>query len=640
MLPPAQTSLFQKVGVKFLFLGSNSASMKTRFLVPIFLLFFCFVLQAQKEKRLDSLFQAYENQPDGIEKIGTLDQLYYGIFHLRKPEDVLPYVKEQLQLSKAFNYKKGEGDALYNYGNYYRRVYAFDSARYYFERAASIWEVLENNPGKFKTLNGLAKIEQLEGNFARALSLYEKVMETAREMKSGIRIAEINREIATIYMDKGSYEIAVKNMLNGLNGLDSLKKPYPEKRADMLVGVGRIESLRGNDKAALEPLMEGLKIFEEQGNPLWECITHTEIGYAYIGLDDIDKAIEHFNKSLELSITAGRKGFEAICYHNLGLANRKKGNLDIAEDFLNKSISLGKTTANNNVSSYNELGSLFLEQNQTLKAIDNHTRAIHLADSIQSLAELKDGYEGRSLAYEKSGEFQKALEDKKQFIILNDSIFNTVKSQQIEELRTIYETEKKEQQIALLEQEAKVNSLQKMLLGGGLGLSVLILGFGFYGVRQKLKRNKVEKEKVEAELAFKRKELTTHALHLAKKNEVLEGLKQKAEKLKDLEESKNGYQQLIRTINFDLQDDNNWENFSRYFEEVHKNFNSNVKSRYPLVTSNELRLLALLKMNLSSKEIASILNISSEGIKKARYRLRKKLDITTEDSLQDIVLSL
>ncbi|MEW2921192.1 tetratricopeptide repeat protein [Muricauda sp. ANG21] len=614
--------------------------MKTKFLVSIYLLFFCFILQAQKEERLDSLLNVYENQPDGIEKIETLDQLYYGTLHLRKPEDVLPYVKEQLQLSKTLNYKKGEGDALFNYGNYYRRIFAFDSAHYYFELAASIWEELDDNEGKFKTFNGLAKIEQLQGNFTKSLELYEKVMQTAINMKSGIRIAETNREIATIYMDKASYEIGIKYMLNGLRGLDSLKKPYLEKRADMLVGVGRIESLRGNDEAALPHLAEGLKIFEEQQNPLWQCITHTEIGYAYLGLEEIDKGIEHFKKSLEISISSGRKGFEAICYHNLGLANRKKGNLVLAEDFLTKSIALGKTTANNNVSSYNELGSLFLEKNQMADAIKNHTRAIHLADSIQSLAELKDGYEGRSLAYEKNGQFKEALEDKKHFINLNDSIFNTTKSQQIEELRTIYETEKKEQQIVLLEQEAKVSHLQKMLLGSGLGLSVLVFGFGFYGIRQKLKRNKAEREKLDVELAFKKKELTTHALHLAKKNEVLEGLKQKAKELKEGETSKNGYQQLIRTINFDLQDDDNWKNFSRYFEEVHKDFNSNVKAKFPEITSNELRLLALLKMNLSSKEIANILNISQEGIKKARYRLRKKLNITTEDSLQDLVLSL
>jgi tetratricopeptide (TPR) repeat protein len=622
-------------------LVSKSASMKTiSHVLGGLLLLSTSLLFAQKDSTLDSLLTVYQNQSEGIDKIETLDHLYYEVFQKKKPEDVLPYVKEQLKLSKTFNYKKGEGDALFNYGNYHRRTYSFDSARYYFQLAKPIWETIENKAGMFKTLNGLAKVEQLSGNFDKSIGLYEDVMQTAIDMKSGIRIAETNREIATIYMDKGVYELGIKNMLAGLSGLDSLKKPHPRQRADMLVGVGRIESLRGNDEAALEPLMKGLGIFEDQENHLWECITHTEIGYAYLGLDNIDKGIEHFKKSLEISISSGRKGFEAICYHNLGLANRKKGNLDLAEQFLKKSIDLGKTTANNSVSSLNELGSLSLEKNEPLESIKHHTEAIQLADSIKSLVELKDGYKGRSMAYEKNGQYQKALEDKKQFIILNDSIFNSTKSQQIEELRTIYETEKKEQQIALLEQEAKVSKLQKYLLGGGLGLSILVFGFGFYGIRQKLKRNKAEKAKVDAELAFKKKELTTHALHLAKKNEVLESLKQKAETLKKEESSKNGYQQLISTINFDLQDDNNWENFSRYFEEVHKDFNSNVKTKYPQVTPNELRLLALLKMNLSSKEIANILNISQEGIKKARYRLRKKLNIQTEDSLQDLVLSL
>jgi ATP/maltotriose-dependent transcriptional regulator MalT len=187
-----------------------------------------------------------------------------------------------------------------------------------------------------------------------------------------------------------------------------------------------------------------------------------------------------------------------------------------------------------------------------------------------------------------------------------------------------------------LKQKSKNENLIRILLIIGLLFSLA----AFYAIRQKLKRNKLEKEKVDAELAFKKKELTPHALHLAKKNEVLEGLKQKAEELKASENNQNGYQQLIRTINFDLQDDNNWENFSKYFQEVHKDFNSNVKEKFPEVTPNELRLMSLLKMNLSSKEIANILNISPDGIKKARYRLRKKLNINTDNSLQDFVLGL
>ena len=109
----------------------------------------------------------------------------------------------------------------------------------------------------------------------------------------------------------------------------------------------------------------------------------------------------------------------------------------------------------------------------------------------------------------------------------------------------------------------------------GLISLTLLSGLLYYGVRQKLKRSKLERERLDIELNYKKKELTSHALHLAKKNEVLENLKQKAKELK--ENNSTNYNQLIQTINFDLQDDNNWENFKKYFEEVHTEFNSNVK---------------------------------------------------------------
>lgn len=214
-------------------------------------------------------------------------------------------------------------------------------------------------------------------------------------------------------------------------------------------------------------------------------------------------------------------------------------------------------------------------------------------------------------------------------------------------MRAIFDTEKKEQQIArqeaeidLLEEREKVSSLQKTLLGGGLGLSLLALGFGFYGFRERIKRNKLEKEKVEAELAFKKKELTTHALHLAKKNEILEEVKQKAKELKAEENTEKGIQALIQIINFDQQDDKAWENFTQFFEEVHKNFGKLAMAKYPDITKNELRLMALMKMNLSSKEIANILNISSDGVKKARQRLRKKMNLSSNASLETTVMAI
>ena len=600
-------------------------------------------LQAQENQKLDSLLQLYTSMSDDVEKVNLLDHIYDQTLFAKTSKDAFIIAQKQLKIATRIKYVIGKGKAYHNHANYFRNIYEFDSARYYYKKSLDIWNVTNYPKGLYSTFYGWGKIEQLSGNFDLALAKYDSLIRISLQLNIGRDLALAKREKATVYMDKSSYKLAIAELLEALKILDSCEKKDLRLKADLLVGLGRTETLRENYLSALKPLNEGLDIFENLNDPVWIAIAQIELGLAHMHLGELYKSEVFFSKSLNYSLKHENKVFEAISLMNLGITYRKKGDLKKSLEHLNKTLNIGKSSSNNLAATYNEIGNTYLDGKKYSKAIENYSKAIKISDSTENTADLKNAYQWRSKAYEESGKYKNSLIDHKQFQLLKDSIFNTTKSKQIEELRTIYDTEKKEQQIALqekeitvLEQKEEISTLQKIVLGSMLIVSL----FGFYGIRQKLKRNKLEKERVDVELAFKKKELTTHALNLARKNETLENLKVKAQELKEKETTTTGYNQLIRSINFDLQDDNNWENFSRYFEQVHKDFNSNIKSKYPEVTSNELRLMALLKMNLSSKEIANILNISPEGIKKARYRLRKKLDITTEDSLQDLVLSL
>ncbi len=601
-------------------------------------------VSAQENKKLDSLLIVYKSQRQDTSKVKTLHQLFSELRH-EDWDRAYTYNEEAIFLSKKLNYPVGEGIGYLNHAYYYRFLPNADSARFYFSKSV---ELLKRNDAKneqWKSLNEYATFETIQGDFKKAITLADEGQNIAIELNSGTKLIDNLQRKSTIYMDTGDFELAMTETLKASKIADTISPPDLKRKAIALADIGRIDMLRGNYTKSIEPIQQSLTIFEKLKDDLWMAIISMELGNVHWYMEDYDAASENYKKSLELSRKMGRKDFIASNLSNLGLISMSRKHYDEAIKYLEEAIKIKKkvSSLNNLIINYNNLGVAHFKIRSYKKSLENHSVAIKLADSINALDILRDGYSGRSKAYESMGDFKNALLDQRNYQIVNDSVFNTTKSAQIEELKTQYETEKKEQQIVLqekeitvLEQQASISNLQKLLLGIGLLLSLI----GFYAIRQKLKRNKLEKEKVDAELAFKKKELTTHALHLAKKNEVLESLKQKAQELKENEESKKGYQQLIRTINFDLQDDNNWENFARYFEEVHKDFNSNVKSKFPDVTSNELRLMALLKMNLSSKEIANILNISPEGIKKARYRLRKKLDITTEDSLQDLVLSL
>jgi len=91
---------------------------------------------------------------------------------------------------------------------------------------------------------------------------------------------------------------------------------------------------------------------------------------------------------------------------------------------------------------------------------------------------------------------------------------------------------------------------------------------------------------------------------------------------------------LENKIKFDEQIDQNWEQFTKAFKETKKGFFKTLTTRHPEVTKNDMRLSALLSMHLGTKDIASILNISDLGVKKARYRLRKKLSLGSEESME------
>ncbi|SFZ92796.1 DNA-binding transcriptional regulator, CsgD family [Flaviramulus basaltis] len=614
------------------------------FTIILFLFFISFNFFSQDDKKLDSLILAYHKLAYSVEKINTAEKIY--IYQReRNSESAQYYLHECLKLSKELNLKNEEAKALKNLGNYYVHYHNLDSLRYYFNQSEYEYGILKNKTQLFKVLQAWNRAENLEGNFEVALQLSNKALKTAEELQNGLMLSDAHQQKSTIYLDKGDYKNAINQLINASKALDTLKSKKPLKLAIINVGIGRTETLRDNYKEAIPYITKGIKTFENLNHNKWLAISYMELGNTYYDLKDYTNALLIYKKGLKISETMNWNNFIAPYTSNIGAIYLEEKEFDKALKYFFKSneISSKHGSINNQIIYLNDVASAYFGKKNYNKSLNYYTQAIHLADSIGSIDNLSDAYLERSETYENLNLIELALSDYKKYHNLKDSIFNSTKSKQIEELKTKYETEKKEQEILLqkneinlLKQKGEINNLYKILFGIGFLLSLI----GFYAVRQKLKRSKAEKEKLDLELDFKRKQLTTHALHLAKKNEVLEGLKQKAEELKSLENSQNGYQQLIRTINFDLQDDNNWENFSKYFQEVHKDFNSKVKQRFPDVTSNELRLMSLLKMNLSSKEIANILNISHEGIKKARYRLRKKLDITTDDSLQDLMISL
>ena len=149
---------------------------------------------------------------------------------------------------------------------------------------------------------------------------------------------------------------------------------------------------------------------------------------------------------------------------------------------------------------------------------------------------------------------------------------------------------------------------------------------------------KVRNDQLSQEFDAKNKELAVSTMSLIKKNELLSLIK---EDLKKTSEDNRSIKSVITTINKNIsEEDNTWNVFKEAFDNADKDFLKKVKLAHPSLTPNDLRLCAYLRLNLSSKEVAPLLNISVRSVEIKRYRLRKKMDLPHEQGLVEYILSI
>ena len=153
----------------------------------------------------------------------------------------------------------------------------------------------------------------------------------------------------------------------------------------------------------------------------------------------------------------------------------------------------------------------------------------------------------------------------------------------------------------------------------------------------------VKAERLMDELRFKNKELTSATLHLMQKQQTLSAVRTKVEDLEkkiDQPALRKEIRRLHSLLNSNDRLEDDWEKFGLLFDQVHVDFLARLQKTYPNLKPKDRKLCAFLRMNLTTKEIAPLLNISVRGVEISRYRLRKKLDLPTEVNLTEFITSL
>ncbi|PLX20253.1 MAG: hypothetical protein C0599_09425 [Salinivirgaceae bacterium] len=159
-------------------------------------------------------------------------------------------------------------------------------------------------------------------------------------------------------------------------------------------------------------------------------------------------------------------------------------------------------------------------------------------------------------------------------------------------------------------------------------------------IESELKNTKILNESLESELEFQRRELTNLALNLVNKNEFLENVKNLVKEIKstsEVKEKEKLIDKLLNQINQSMNIDKDRKTFYLHVEDTYDDFFVKLEQNFPTLTRKEKQLAALLRLNLSSKEIAHLQNISPKSVEMNRYRLRQKMNLEQGENLTEYI---
>jgi len=359
---------------------------------------------------------------------------------------------------------------------------------------------------------------------------------------------------------------------------------------------------------------------------------YNNIASAYNKLKQTNKAQSYFQKALDEALKIDFRYILGAIYNNLGILEMEKGAYPSAKTYFDKSITIRQEDNEQMglAQSYNVLSQYYLNLCDYDSCIWASQNSLNIS-SVNNLLELqKSAHYLLITAYEKKGMLAKALQEQKSFNIINDSIGNSNKMNRLTQLEIAQEVEKIE--------KANKNKLTKLkyqyailflILFSIVIISILIARL--YKI-QKKKLN-LEYSKLKLSVETKNRELTTNVMQLIQKNELINNV---VKELLTLKKDINAHsQQTLHKIILNLQSQTNkeiWQEFELRFNKVHNDFYSRLMQEHPSITASEKRLCALLRLNMTSKEIAAITHQTLRGVEVARSRLRKRLCLTGRDT--------
>jgi DNA-binding CsgD family transcriptional regulator len=380
------------------------------------------------------------------------------------------------------------------------------------------------------------------------------------------------------------------------------------------------------------------------------------IGMCYLKTAQYDSARIYFQRVFDNAhIMKSEVAWKGIALGNIGLTYFLQNNFNKATEYLSQAVPLTMqgNIYDNTVRFASHLSEIFRKQNSPGEAkrfLDISLNAAHMANNNENYF----------TAYNAAASYHRSIKDPALYIVYSDSanIFENKLAAQ-KDLNTKYKIEMAVQYEQVKEREksfASEKQRQLLLRNAIIAFVVLLMIISLLVYNRAQIKNKgrqqqliAQKQLAENELQTATQQLNAFTQSIREKNEFIEKASQEIERVNaELNLAKNerpGLAFLPEPDNHSLRllqnsvllTDEDWRNFTRLFEKVHGGFFQRLKEKLPGLSPAETRFTALIKLQLSNKEMASMLGVGTEAIRQIRSRLKKKLNSDAEEGIEELV---
>jgi tetratricopeptide (TPR) repeat protein len=496
-----------------------------------------------------------------------------------------------------------------------------------------------------------------------ALIILRKLHAEAVDKKDAITEGISLQKMGQICYNQGHYAQALEFYLHADNVFSSLNNK--NLWAANLGEMGVLYYYNKQLSKSRQTYNKALSLYKQTRNVKGQAEIFGNIGHLYEKNHQYDSAFYYQRLALRNYTAINYNQGAAKIYENLGSIYEDLAKYDSAYTCFEHSLQLYKAD-NNEIASIeviNNLGDMLRKTGKYNASIVQSRRALALATQTGNIYQQASCTKDLGQAYELMNKMDSAYHYSELSRRYSLEVYSKEGVNQTAFLQVLYDISKKSDEINRLNNIRKINQIITTSVAIVVVLLIILSLVIFSRQRFKikdqlalakqkeaqhelmqleLKNQQLEEESLKQQLELKSKELSTHTLNLIKNNQLLEHLRSTLQAMvkEDKRDQKKQMQQIILQINESFNHEQHWKEFTTAFELVHQRFFDKLKTYSSELTSADMRLIALLKINLDSTDIATLLNISTDSLRVSRYRLRKKLNIPQGDNLTAFIQAL